>query len=44
MNKLAIQRYLIKQGYNEDLVLQLNSRELYRIFILTLAFNSTIAL
>lgn len=44
MNKLAIQRYLIKQGYNEDLVLQLNSRELYRIFILTLAFNSSIAL
>lgn len=44
MNKLAIQRYLVKQGYNEDLVLQLNSRELYRIFILTLAFNSTIAL
>lgn len=44
MNKLAIQRYLVKQGYNEDLVLQLNSRELYRIFILTLAFNSTIAI
>lgn len=44
MNKLAIQKYLVKQGYNEDLVLQLNSRELYRIFILTLAFNSTIAL
>ena len=44
MNKLAIQRYLVKQGYNEDLVLQLNSRELYRIFILTLAFNSSITL
>lgn len=44
MNKLAIQRYLIKQGYNEELVLQLNSKELYRIFILTLAFNSTIAI
>ena len=44
MNKLVIQKYLVKQGYNEDLVLQLNSRELYRIFILTLAFNSTIAL
>lgn len=44
MNKLNIQRYLVKQGYNEDLVLQLNSKELYRIFILTLAFNSTIAL
>lgn len=44
MNKLAIQKYLVKQGYNEDLVLQLNSRELYRIFILALAFNSTIVL
>lgn len=44
MNKLNIQRYLVKQGYNEDLVIQLNSKELYRIFILTLAFNSTIAL
>lgn len=44
MNKLAIQRYLIKQGYNEELVLQLNSKELFRIFILTLAFNSTIAI
>ena len=44
MNKLVIQRYLIKQGYNEELVLQLNSKELFRIFILTLAFNSSIAI
>ena len=44
MNKLNIQRYLVRQGYNEELVLQLNSKELYRIFILTLAFNSSIAI
>lgn len=42
MNKQKIQTYLIMQGYNQKLILELNSKELYRIFILTLAFNSSI--
>ena len=42
MNKQKIQTYLIKQGYNQKLILELNNKELYRIFILTLAFNSSI--
>lgn len=44
MNKTYIRNYLIKEGYNKDLVMELNSKELYRIFILTLAFNSSIVL
>lgn len=44
MNKEKIRKYLIEQGYNRVLILQLNTEELYRIFILTLAFNSSITL
>lgn len=44
MSKQKIINYLITEGYNADLVKELNSKELYRIFILTLAFNTSISL
>lgn len=40
MNKQEIINYLIEDGYNDKLLLTLNNKELYRIFILTLAINS----
>lgn len=43
MNKDKIITYLVKEGYNHKLILELNNKELYRIFILSLAFNSSIS-
>lgn len=37
-----IELYLIKMGYNEFLVKNLDNNEIKRIFILELAFNSTL--
>ena len=44
MTKQKLINYLITEGYNADLVKELNNKELYRIFILTLTFNSSISL
>lgn len=37
-----ILRYLRANGYNPEALAELNSKELYRIFILTLALNSNL--
>lgn len=42
MTKQKIINYLITEGYNTELIKELNNKELYRIFILTLAFNTSI--
>lgn len=39
-----MRKFLINDGYDKTLVMELNNEELYRIFILTLAFNSSILL
>jgi len=44
MNREKIITYMVKEGFNYKLLNELTPKELYRMFILCLVFNSNIVL
>lgn len=44
MDKERIIAYMVKEGFNHKLLNELSPKELYRMFILCLVFNSGIVL